>query len=108
MLDAEEQKFGINHAAAGRLLGEVWGLPEEFRVINGRHHDPCDGNEFDLLRIVHLGCRLADALGFAVVAKEALPAATILRELPARAAARIEKTPEELAALIEERISTAT
>ncbi len=108
LLDAEEEKFGLNHAEAGRLLGEAWGLPEEFRVINGRHHDSCDGNEFDLLRIIHVACRLADALGFGVLQKEPVPASTILSELPTRVAARIEKTPEELIALIDERISTAT
>ena len=38
--------------------------PEEFRIIAGRHHDRSQGEELDLLRIVHLACRLADVLGY--------------------------------------------
>lgn len=108
LLDEEERKFGMTHAEAGRLLTEMWGLPEEFRVINGRHHDPSDGSELDLLRIVHVACQLADSLGFVAVSRKSIPPSTILNELPAYAVARLRKTPEELAALIEEHISAVT
>lgn len=108
LLEVEEQKFGINHAEAGRILTEAWNLPEEFRVINGRHHDPCNGSEFDLLSLVHISCRLANSLGFAVVSRTQPAPEAIVDELPRHARANMQKTREELCALIEERISTVT
>ena len=108
LLDEEERKFGMNHAEAGRLLAQTWGLPEEFRIVNGRHHDSCDGSEVDLLRIVHFGCRLACSLGFGALSGSAPAAASVLAELQRSAAANIARTPEELTALVEQRISEVT
>jgi hypothetical protein len=67
LLDHEKEVFGADHCAVGNWLAEQWNLPDEFRVITGRHHDPPSGPEMDLLGLVYLGCRLADALGFYVV-----------------------------------------
>src|SRR5437588_4284509 len=64
LLDFEREEFGLDHAEAGRLLGVQWGLPAEFQVIAGRHHDPSDGSELDLLQIVHVACRMAGMLGY--------------------------------------------
>jgi HD-like signal output (HDOD) protein len=61
LLDFECEQCGVHHAEAGRILAERWDLPAELRVIAGRHHDPCEGGDLDLLRIVHVACRLADA-----------------------------------------------
>ena len=105
LLDFEREEFGLDHAEAGRLLAERWGLPEEFQVIAGRHHDPSDGSELDLLRVVHLACRLAEILGYDIVHPlVAQDANVVLAELPSRARARFNKTPEELCARIEERL----
>ena len=52
LLDFESEQFGIHHAEAGRILAERWGLPDEVRIVAGRHHDPVEGRELDLLRIV--------------------------------------------------------
>ena len=52
--------------------------------IAGRHHDPCEGTTLNLLSIVHVACRLADALGYDVVKPLApLDFDTVLAELPA-------------------------
>jgi putative nucleotidyltransferase with HDIG domain len=67
ILDFEQETFGVQHAEAGRMLAERWGLPEDMAIIAGRHHDACEGNELDVLRIVHVACRLADVLGYDVV-----------------------------------------
>jgi HD-like signal output (HDOD) protein len=105
VLDFEEEEFGAHHAEAGRLLAEGWGLPSEMAVIAGRHHDPCEGVEVDLLRIVHLACRLADVLGYDVV-KPLLPAqaSDVIAQLPAQARARLSQDPAELRRRIEERL----
>jgi putative nucleotidyltransferase with HDIG domain len=105
LLDFESEQFGVHHAEAGRILAERWGLPEEFRIIAGRHHDPCEGRELDLLRIVHIACRLADVLGYDVtrplVAREI---DEVLAELPIAARERFRAEPDELRARIEQRI----
>ena len=67
LLDIEHQELGIDHCEAGRALAEQWNLPPDFRIIAARHHDPQANSEVDLLTLVHLGCRLADSLGFWVV-----------------------------------------
>lgn len=105
LLDFEREEFGVDHAEAGRLLAERWGLPDEFRIIAGRHHDPSEGAELDLLRIVHVACRLADALGYEVTQPLIRPRVeSVLEELPARTRERLQASAEQLCARIEERI----
>jgi putative nucleotidyltransferase with HDIG domain len=105
ILDFEREEFGVDHAEAGRALAERWGLPLDLRVIAGRHHDPSEGSELDLLRIVHVACRLAEILGYDIV-RALVPqdVDTVLAELPPRARARMKKTPAELCTKIEQRI----
>ncbi len=105
VLDFEEEEFGAHHAEAGRMLAEGWGLPAETALIAGRHHDPCEGTELHLLRIVHVACHLADVLGYDVVKPLApLTAGEVLAQLPAGVRARLVRTPEELCERIEQRI----
>lgn len=87
ILDYEREQFGVDHAEAGRWLAERWGLPESFRVFAGRHHDPPDGAESDLLTIVQVACRLADFLGYSVTRPLKAPSLDeILADLPPGAA----------------------
>jgi hypothetical protein len=67
LLDCEREGLGMDHCEAGRMLASHWGLPADFRIIAARHHDPPGNSRPDLLSLVHLGCRLADSLGFWVV-----------------------------------------
>ena len=105
LLDFESEQFGIHHAEAGRILAERWGLPDEFRIVAGRHHDVCEGRELDLLRIVHVGCRLADALGYDFT-RPLIPldVEIILASLPDLARQRFQMPAAELRAVIERRI----
>ena len=104
LLDFERDQFGMDHAEAGRILAERWNLPEEFRLVAGRHHDPCEGAEVDLLKIVHVACRLADALGYDITRPLVpLDVDAVLLDLPAGARDRLQ-TPDELRARIEQRI----
>jgi HD-like signal output (HDOD) protein len=85
LLDYEKEIFGIDHAEAGRLLSVRWNLPQEFQIIAGRHHDPCEGVEVTLLKIVHVACRLADYFGYEVTRPLKPPDFDdILRVLPGR------------------------
>jgi len=105
ILDFEREEFGLDHTEAGRVLAERWGLPLDLRVIAGRHHDPSEGSELDLLRIVHVACRLAEILGYNIV-HPLVPqeVESVIAELPTQARARLKKTPAELCAKIEQRI----
>jgi HD-like signal output (HDOD) protein len=98
LLDFERERFGVHHAEAGRLLSMRWGLPEQFHVILGRHHDSSDdGSELSLLRIVHVACRVADALGYYVTRPLlAGPLDQIACALPATARRMIESNAEAL------------
>lgn len=105
ILDHEAEEFGLHHAEAGRILAELWGLPDDFARITGRHHDPCEGTELDLLRIVHVACRLADVLGYDFVRPlKPVDSDTVLAELPASAIERLRIPAEGLRRRIEERI----
>ena len=106
LLDFEQLEFGLDHTAAGRILAHQWGLPPEFGIVAGRHHDPSDGAALDLLQIVHVACRLADALGYDVV-KPLKPIALedVISELPAKARERLCKNPAELRDRVQEQVS---
>ena len=106
LLDFEQQEFGLDHTAAGRVLAEQWGLPPEFGIVAGRHHDPSDGASLDLLQIVHVACRLADALGYDVVKPlQPIDAEDVLAELPMKARERLRKNAAELCDRIQEQVS---
>jgi len=105
LLDFEHEEFGMDHAEAGRVLAKLWGLPIELGIVAGRHHDGCEGTELDLVRIVHVACRLADVLGYDVAHPVVrVGVESVLAELPARARARMQRTPAELCSRIEQRI----
>jgi hypothetical protein len=61
--------------------------------------------ELDLLRIVHVACRLADVLGYDIV-KPLNPSspAEVIAQLPERARDRLRRDPKELCERIEARI----
>jgi putative nucleotidyltransferase with HDIG domain len=105
VLDFEQEEFGAHHAEAGRMLAEGWGLPPEMALIAGRHHDPCEGMELGLLRIIHVACRLADVLGYDVVKPlVSANASDVIAQLPEKARERMRRAPEELCERIEERL----
>jgi HD-like signal output (HDOD) protein len=105
LLDHEKEVFGMDHCGVGNYLAEQWGLPEEFRVVTGRHHDPPSGLEMDLLALVYLGCQLADGLGFDVVRSRRARTLEEIREaLPPAAQRRFHRDAEELRQFVETRI----
>jgi putative nucleotidyltransferase with HDIG domain len=101
----EQETFGVNHAEAGRMLIERWGLPSDLAQIAGCHHDVREPGDLDPLRIVHVACRLADLLGYEVVAQPVPQnAEEILGQLPQRGREILMQAPGELLVRIEDRI----
>ncbi len=106
LLDFERDEFGMDHAEAGRVLAERWGLPAGLAQIAGRHHDACEGATLTLLSIVHVACRLADALGYDVARPLApLDIDTVLEELPGRGRIKLGNSPAELRVQIEQSLA---
>lgn len=109
VLHCERELFDVDHCQAGAWLAEQWKLPPEMGAIAAHHHeepavvDP--GRKPDLLTIVRLGCRLADALDFSVV-KTRKPGnlEQVLGHLPAAAQLRFPKDIEALKAKVSDRI----
>ena len=102
LLDFEKETFGMDHTEAGRWLAERWRLPDDFRVIAGRHHDACDGAPTSLLKIVHIACRLADYFGYDVTRPlQSQPLAAVVAHLSAHARDSVIRDREMLRAAIE-------
>lgn len=65
ILQCERDLFGVDHCEAGCCLVSAWKLPEKLVAVTSHHHDDMKGRmEFDLVSMVHYGCRFADVLGF--------------------------------------------
>ncbi|HXY77249.1 MAG TPA: HDOD domain-containing protein, partial [Candidatus Acidoferrales bacterium] len=102
LLDLEKRRFGMDHCEAGRLLMGEWGLPQAVLVATGRHHDPPQGGPFDMLHIVHLACRLADALGYFVAAPlQSVEFEELAAMLPAHARERFPRNRDALQQVVD-------
>lgn len=105
MLDLERRCFGLDHCEAGRMLAERWNLPEDIRIVAGRHHDPPGGPVGDLVGLTYLACQLADSLGFwAAPPLKPMGLAEARELLPEEARARFGLDADQLRAAIERRI----
>jgi putative nucleotidyltransferase with HDIG domain len=65
----ELARFGITHSEAGRLLLERLGLPMMLSNAAALHHTPPAADAADAVVFVRAACRVANAIGFAVVGR---------------------------------------
>ena len=103
LLDLERELFNMDHCEVGHLLAGQWKLPPQFLAVAGHHHDPQpESADLTHLRIAHIGCRMADTLGY-WAAKPVAPAEPdeLLALLPAAVRERFPGDPQALRALIE-------
>jgi len=82
LLQSERDLFDVDHCQAGVWLVREWALPVEFETIAGQHHAAMAIDGFDNLKIVQLGCRISDTLGFAVIPHADATLEDILEKLP--------------------------
>jgi len=103
----ERELFGLDHCEAGKWLAQQWKIPARFAEVAERHHQPVRPGEIDILGVVQLGCRLADAVGFAAV-RHAHPAKfeEILHQLPQTALQRFDTDPDRLALKVATKINS--
>ena len=84
ILQAERDRFGLNHCEIGRQLVTDWKLPRNFEAIVSQHHSPRqqDGS-WGMPELISLSCRMADTAGFpAFPGCEIAPYAELLDQLP--------------------------
>lgn len=106
ILKAEHELFGCDHCEAGRQIIIDWNLPAEFEAIAAEHHAPRqkDGS-WDLVEVIKVSCRMADAAGFpAFPGCEVTPFPDLLDELPARERSLFHGSVEPLAFEIAKKI----
>lgn len=93
----ERELFDVDHCEAGARLMRKMPLPAELCEVVARHHESDIEGRFRMVHLVRCADRMADALGFAVVAPcEALEFAAVCEEFAACSDARFDKDPEEL------------
>jgi len=109
VLHCEKELFDVDHCEAGAWLSDQWKLPAQLGAIAAHHHDTIVAFSAkvkpDLLAIVALACRLADALDFAVVkTQDAWSAEKVVNFLPDAAKLRFPKDIAALKASVNDRI----
>jgi putative nucleotidyltransferase with HDIG domain len=91
----EKELFDIDHCEAGSWLMEQLPFPADLAEIIAHHHDELDYESFGMLHLVQCADRLADALGFSVLAGVPVSSLTgpsveeVLANVPEAARARL-------------------
>jgi HD-like signal output (HDOD) protein len=105
LLQAERERFGVDHTEAGQWLAERWELSDILVKVARHHHEPPSG-ALDLLTAVQVACPLADWLGYSV---SETPVTRTLDEivapLPLSARVRLKNGLDDLSARIAEQIA---
>jgi len=67
VLRAEREALNVDHGRAGAWLMHNWAFPDDFSEICEHHHDVPHAYDSEILRVVKVGCKIADAIGFPAV-----------------------------------------
>jgi len=106
VLQKERELLGVDHCEAGRLLTTAWSLPQVFIDITSHHHDRTKEGHLDLIGLISLGCRVADALGFEFVPNaECESYQLLISQLPDPVRQRMPADPNEIASHITDKVS---
>lgn len=103
LLELERNLFGFDRYDAGAWLGQHWKLPEDLRAAVGRYGP--EARECGLLGLILGASRIANSLGFAMVADPCGPTYEEVRAaLVPEAASRIPECGDDLRADTEKQI----
>jgi HD-like signal output (HDOD) protein len=107
LMVTERALFDIDHCQAGAWVIERMPLPPELAEVVAHHHDVPADKVFRMVHLVRIADRMADTLGFAVVARiPPLQFADVLLELPEPASSCFDHDPAHLRLEIDARIQT--
>jgi len=79
VLAAERKALNVDHGLAGAWLVKNWAYPQSFADVCQHHHDPMDGSDPALLRVIKLACLIADAVDYSAVRYPAVAYPELLR-----------------------------
>lgn len=65
LIEAERQRFGVDHCMLGAALMRTWNIPAELVDSVAHHHDP-ENAEHRYTKPVYMSCQVANQIGFAV------------------------------------------
>jgi HD-like signal output (HDOD) protein len=83
VLSAERALLRVDHGVAGAWLARNWSFPATFEQACEHHHAPVRAEDPELLQVVKVSCRIAEATGFSAVHYAAVPSyAEIIGSLP--------------------------
>jgi HD-like signal output (HDOD) protein len=107
LLELERNLFDMDHCEVGHQLATQWKLPPQFIAVAGHHHDsPPESEDLNHLSITHIGCRMADALGYWAAKPAAhVEPGDLYTLLPATVREHFPADPEELRLLIERAVN---
>lgn len=107
LLAREVELFGVDHCESGQFLIEQWGLPSDFGLIAGHHHEKPTSKSSEWHKASYLACQMADSLGFSVVKPCQAPEFDHLcKQLPPATRRIFQAQAEVLRAVIDLGIST--
>jgi len=107
LMNSERELFDMDHCQAGAWLMAQMPFPPELTEAVVHHHDTPTDNGFRMVHLIRIADRMADALGFAVLAQVKQPQfSEVLQELPAAALPRFNHDEAVLRAEIDSRIQT--
>jgi putative nucleotidyltransferase with HDIG domain len=106
MLQAERERFGLNHCEIGRQLITDWKLPRDFEAIVSQHHAPRqEDGSWGMPELINLSCRMADTAGFpAFPGCDVTPYAELLGQIPPRERAQFNSDLQALTLMIANKI----
>ena len=107
LMSTERDLFDVDHCQAGAWLMERMPFPPELAEVVAHHHEAPSDHHFRMVHLVRVADRMADTLGFAVIAPVNPPSFTeLIDELPESARSRFDQDPQDLTAEIDTRIQT--
>jgi len=107
VLRAERALLRVEHGVAGAWLVNKWSFPSTFAQTCEQHHAPLSAQDPELLQVVKVSCRLADAAGFSSFRYTNPPAyEDVIQSLPSHLSAQGFPTAEDLSTTIEAQLKT--
>jgi putative nucleotidyltransferase with HDIG domain len=106
ILQAERDRFGMDHCEIGQRLISDWKLPRDLGAIVSLHHASRQENgTWNMLELINVSCRMADAVGFpAFQGCEVAPFAELLDQLPPRERSQFQSDLPALTEMISKKI----
>ncbi len=107
VLSAERALLRVDHGVAGAWLVSNWSFPSTFAQACEHHHAPLAQDDPELLQVVKVSCRIAEAAGFAAVRYSPEPAYDeVIRSLPPHISAEAFPPAQDLSATVESQLKS--